>query len=625
MSRGLFAELKRRNVFKASAAYLALGWVVVQITATLVPALNLPASLVPIVTWIGVIGFPFVIMFSWVYELTPEGLKREKEVDRSASITHVTGRRLDYIIIGLLVLAIGLFALDRFMITPRREAVRAAISRAEAASQSAQQDKPDAAGSIPEIESDPSIAVLPLVNMSSDKEQDYFSDGISEELLNLLAKIEKLRVIARTSSFAFKGQNLEIPEIARRLHVAAVLEGSVRKSGDKVRITAQLIRAIDGSHLWSDTYDRTLDDIFKVQDEIAAAVVEQLRIKLLGPGPIAQPVDAKAYPLLLQALALSDQSTAASRAQSIAVYQQALAIAPNEPRAWAGLARVYFNQALYGERSVSEGERLSREAATKALDADPDNVIALAGLGRSAADFDLDLPSAARYYQRALDREPGNLVVINSAAVLLMYTGRAAEAQMLFAYRAAHDPANATAYNNLANAEYTARHWDASIGAWRTAVRLSPNVSGARNGIGIAMLVGKHDAAGAMKEFEAEPDEPSRMQGVAAALHTLGRTGEADAALQAFVGKYGGDQPYAIATVFAWRGLADSAFEWLEKAATIHDLGVAGTLVEPMFDSLHDDARWLPYLRKIGYAPEQLAKIDFKVTLPHAAGAAANH
>jgi TolB-like protein/Flp pilus assembly protein TadD len=624
VKRSLFAELRRRNVFKAGAAYLALGWVVVQITATLVPALNLPPSLVPTVTWIGVIGFPFVIMFSWIYELTPEGLKRESEVDRSGSITHVTGRRLDYIIIGLLVLAIGLFAFDRFMVTPWREAVRAATSRTEASSHSAQRDKPDAAGSIPEIESDPSIAVLPLVNMSSDREQDYFSDGISEELLNLLAKVQKLRVIARTSSFAFKGQNLEIPEIARRLHVAAVLEGSVRKSGDKVRITAQLIRANDGSHLWSDTYDRTLDDIFKVQDEIAAAVVEQLQIKLLGPGPISKPVDPKAYPLILQALALSDQSTAASRAQSIAVYQQALAIAPNEPRAWDGLARVYFNQALFGERSVNEGERLSKAAATKALDVDPANVIALAGLGRIAADFDLDLPSAARYYQRALDREPGNLVVINSAAVLLMYTGRTAEAQMLLEYRTVHDPANATAYNNLASSEYNARHWDASIDAGRTAVRLSPNASGARNGIGLAMLVGKHDAVGAMKEFEAEPDEPSRMQGVAAALHTLGRISEADAALQAFVDKYGSDQPVAIATVYAWRGATDSAFEWLEKAAAIHDLAVGATLVEPMFDSMHGDARWLPYLRKIGYAPEELSKIDFKVTLPQAEVAAAS-
>ena len=300
MSRSLFAELKRRNVFKAGAAYLALGWVVVQITATLVPALNLPSSLVPIVTWIGVIGFPFVIMFSWIYELTPEGLKRESEVDRSASITHITGRRIDYIIISLLVVAIGLFAFDRFVFVPRREAAHDVAQRSERAAESSKQGQADSASSVPEIEKDPSIAVLPMVNMSEDKANEFFSDGISEELLNLLAKVPKLRVIARTSSFSFKGKDTPIPEIAKVLHVASVLEGSVRKSGDKVRITAQLIRASDGSHLWSDTYDRTLDDIFKVQDEIATAVVAQLKIKLLGAAPTAKPVDPKVYPLILQ-------------------------------------------------------------------------------------------------------------------------------------------------------------------------------------------------------------------------------------------------------------------------------------------------------------------------------------
>jgi tetratricopeptide (TPR) repeat protein len=403
-----------------------------------------------------------------------------------------------------------------------------------------------------------------------------------------------------------------------------VLEGSVRKSGEKVRITVQLIRASDSSHLWSETYDRTLDDIFKVQDDIAAAVVDKLRITLLGAVPTAKPVDPKAYPSILQAQALSDQQTAVGRTQAIALYQQALAVAPSEARAWAGLARVYFNQAIYGERPASEGRRLSGEAANRALGIDADDVVAMAGLGRIAADFDLDLPSAARYYQRALDLEPGNLVVVNGAAVLLMYTGRAAEAKELFAYRTAHDPANATAFNNLSNAEYTARQWDASIDAGRTAIRLSPGVAGARNGVGLAMLLGRHDAAGALKEFEAEPDEPSRMQGVALALYTLGRADDANAALQALVEKYGAEQPALIATVHAWRGAADPAFEWLEKAVAIHDPSVGSALVEPLFDSLHGDARWLPFLRKIGYAPEQLAKIEFKVTLPQAEGATAS-
>jgi TolB-like protein len=217
----LIDELKRRNVFKAAAAYLALGWVVTQVTSTVAPLLHLPEWIGPVVVWIGVIGFPFVIMFSWIYELTPEGLKRESEVDRSASITHITSRRLDYITIGLLVLAIGLFALDRFI---PRKGEPAAVSPEAAATSAA----PDAASVAPAV-SDNSIAVLPFVDMSQAKDQEYFSDGLSEELLNLLAQVPHLRVIARTSSFALTAQ--------------------VRHT---LRINAQLIRTADSSHLVGD-------------------------------------------------------------------------------------------------------------------------------------------------------------------------------------------------------------------------------------------------------------------------------------------------------------------------------------------------------------------------------------
>jgi hypothetical protein len=202
MKRSLFAELRRRNVFKAAAAYLALGWVVTQVTSTVAPLLHLPEWIGPVVIWIGVIGFPFVIMFSWIYELTPEGLKRESEVDRSASITHITSRRLDYITISLLVLAIGLFAFDRFI--PRR--VEPPTASREAQTPAVPSASTPSAASAAPAASENSIAVLPFVNMSSDKEQDFFSDGISEELLNLLAQIPQLQVTARTSSFAFKGK-----------------------------------------------------------------------------------------------------------------------------------------------------------------------------------------------------------------------------------------------------------------------------------------------------------------------------------------------------------------------------------------------------------------------------------
>ena len=618
MTRPSFlSELKRRNVFKASAAYLALGWVVTQITATVAPVLHLPEWVSLLVLWIGVIGFPFVLMFSWIYELTPEGLKRESEVDRDASITHVTGRRLDYTVVGLLALAVALFALDRFVVAPRREAAREAATPADRpAADSASKAEAAPADAVPEIDKDPSIAVLPMVNMSEDKANEFFSDGISEELLNLLAKVPKLRVIARTSSFSFKGKDTPIPDIAKVLHVASVLEGSVRKSGDKVRITAQLIRSSDGSHLWSETYDRTLDDIFKVQDEIAAAVVAQLKIKLLGAAPTAKPVDPKVYPLILQAQALINQQSKASRQEAVAVLEQALAVAPNEARVWSGLARAYVNQALLGEGQLAERARLSREAANKALAIDPDNAIALGALGRIASDFDFDMPAGARYLQRAVELEPESVSVLNAAAVQLLNVGRFDESVRLARYCVAHDPANAGAYNNLAVVLYARREWDATIDAYRTALRLSPQYAGAHQGASAALLLGKQDPAGALKECEAEPDEASRMQCLAPALHALGRAKEADAATQTLIDKYGAEQAQMVASVYAYRGNADSSFAWLDKAAAAHDPALAQMLSEHLFDSLHDDSRWSTFLRKVGYAPEQLAKIELKVTLP---------
>ena len=615
-----FAELKRRNVIRMAGLYLVGAWLITQIAGTLLPGFEAPAWVFRVIVMLLVIGFVPTLVFAWVYEITPEGIKRESQIEPHESITAHTGRRIDRAILTLLAFAVVMFAVDRFVIVPRREAAHDASARIEASMTATRQTtagtevKP--APGIPQIESDPSIAVLPLVNMSDDKANEFFSDGISEELLNLLAKVPKLRVIARTSSFAFKGKELSIPEIARELHVASVLEGSVRKSADKVRITAQLIRASDGSHLWSDTYDRTLDDIFKVQDEIAAAVVTQLKIKLLGAAPTVKPVDPKAYPLILQAQALSDQQSKAGREQATSAYRQAIAIAPNESRAWAGLSRVYVNQALFGERPTAEGVRLVKEAANNALATDPDNVVAMGALARVASDFEFDLPAAARFNQRALELEPGNLVSLNAAATMLMFVGRLDEARRLLEYRLAHDPANPTAHYNMAIVLYSARQWDAAIDEFRATLRLSPEVAGVPSGVALALLAGKRDAADALKEAEAEPDEVTRMVAVAMALHGLGRSKEADTALKALVDKFAQDQPVSIATVYAYRGQTDAAFEWLDKAVVIRDPQLTSALTDPMFDPLHDDPRWLPFLRRIGSAPEQLAKIEFKVTLP---------
>ncbi|MDH5622278.1 MAG: adenylyl cyclase, partial [Gammaproteobacteria bacterium] len=276
----LFQELKRRNVFRVAVAYIIVAWLLLQVADTLGPALRLPEWFQSGVAFVVILGFLPAVIFAWAFELTPEGVKREREVDRSQSITPQTGQKLNFAIIALLALAVVYFAVDKFVLT----------------------DAPGTATSTVQRSVNPSIAVLPFVNMSDDQSNEYFADGITEELLNLLAKIPELDVTSRSSAFAFKGKDIDIPTVAGKLNVDHVLEGSVRKSGVTVRITAQLIEAGTDKHMWSETYDRELTDIFAIQDEIAKEVVDVLQVTLLGKAPESRATDAEAYSLYLEGL-----------------------------------------------------------------------------------------------------------------------------------------------------------------------------------------------------------------------------------------------------------------------------------------------------------------------------------
>src|SRR6478609_2102786 len=294
-----------------------------------------------------------------------------------------------------------------------------------------------------------SIAVLPFVDMSAGKDQEYFSDGISEELLNLLAKIPQLQVTARTSSFSFKGKEVAIPEIARTLRVANVLEGSVRKAGNSVRITAQLIRAGTDKHLWSQTYDRKLDDIFAIQDEIAADVVKQLKVTLLGAAPKARTTDPEAYALYLQAVQLGRQSTTEAYKQSDALFRKVLAIDPRYAPAWDGLSRNFVNETNMGLLPGKEGFAQAREAARKALAIDSEYAPAHARLGFIAMNGDNDLAGAAQQFKRALALDPADLDVLPNSATLLKSLGRLDEALALEEAVVRRDPVNVTSLFNL--------------------------------------------------------------------------------------------------------------------------------------------------------------------------------
>lgn len=595
----LFNELKRRNVLRAGALYAGAVWALSQGFAQLAPIVGAPDWAVRWFLIAAIIGFPFWITFAWFYEFTPSGLKRESEIAPDDSIAHSTGRKLDFWIIGVLAVAVVLLLTDRFVL--RRGADEVVAAQAIVAPPN-------------------SIAVLPFTNESDDKQQDYFAEGIAEDLLNLLTEVQPLRVAARTSSFAFKGKGLGVAEIAAKLHVANVLEGTVRKAGDAVRITAQLVRAADGYQIWSHSYDRQLTDIFAIQDGIAADVVKNLKVTLLGEAPKARATDTRTYALYLQGRQMGRQKTADSLQTANALLQQALAIDPRYAPAWDLLARNFVNQAGIGVLPNDQGLRRAREATERALAIDPNYAPAHAELGFLAV-FQNDLPAAAQNFQRALALDPSELGVLGSSAQMLLAFGRLQSLIAVNEYLVARDPVNTVSLQNLGYAYFFAGRYDEAIAKFGTLLILSPGYGGAHFNIGVALLL-KGDAAGALAQMQQEKAEVWRMIGLPIAYCALGRKTDADVAFAALIANYATDSPYNIAYDYAYCGEADLAFDWLDKAVEVQDPGLNDIVAYPLFDKVHADPRWLPFLRKIGHAPEQLAKIKFTVTLPDAAGPA---
>ena len=584
----VLGELKRRNVFRVAALYLVAAWVLLQVGELLFGLLGLPAWSNKLLFAGLVLGFVPALIFSWVYELTPEGLKREHEIERNASITAKTARKLDLIVVGLLVIAIVMMAAERFI--PRTAPIPAAT---EAASGASPAEAPVQAAA-------KSIAVLPFADMSSGKDQEYFADGLSEELLNLLAKIPDLRVAARTSAFKFKGEKIDVKDVAQKLNVAHILEGSVRKSGNKIRITAQLIKAADGYHLWSETYDRTLDDIFVVQDDIAGEVVKALKLTLLGAPLVtrSRPVDPEAYNLALQGRFFLERRSQKDLERAVDYFRQARERDPEYALAWAGLSEAYGYQADGGFAPPADGHRRAREAAEKALVLDPQLAEAHLAMGWIQQFYDWDWEAADASYRRALDLEPGNALALRRVAGQAFTLGRWSEAIDLTNKAIERDPLRPSTYSNLGLTLLAAnRDREAEI-AFRKAMELDPDGAVRHLFLGRALLLqGKTDAA--LRETQQETDESWRLTGLPLVFHALGRRGESDTALAALKDKYAGDSAYQIAEVHAFRGEADLAFEWLERAYAQRDGGVAEIKGDRLMRGLVGDPRYKAFLRKL--------------------------
>jgi TolB-like protein/Tfp pilus assembly protein PilF len=598
MSGNFFAELKRRNVYKVAVAYAVVSWLLIQIATQVFPFFEVPNWAIRVVVLLLVLGFPVALVLSWAFEITPEGIKLESGLLPNERRTPRTGRRMIGVTVAIAVAAGGMLAFQ--LLRPRLMTERIPATSPPA---------PDV------VISENSIAVLPFLDMSQAKDQGYFSDGITEELLNLLAKIPQLKVAARTSSFSFRDKQLEISEIARQLRVAYVLEGSVRKNGDQLRITAQLIRAGEGYHLWSETYDGKLDDIFKTQDEIAAQVVKELKVQLLAATPKVRRTNPQAYALYLQAKELAGKFTPEAFAKSDALFRQALEIDPRYAPAWTGLAVKFNAEAGMGLMSTQEGNARAREAAEKALAIDPEYAPAHAALGLSAIQYGNDLAVAARHFERALALDPTGVAILSGSANLLSSLGRLDQALALHEAAVRLDPLSVASLSNLGASQCVTGRYDEAIGSYRAVLRLSPGRGGAHAQLGMVLLQ-KGDAAAALAEIEQEKNETWRMVALPMAYCALGRATDADVAREALIAKYEKDWSYNIAYVFAFCGQSDKAFEWLDKAVAYQDGGLYEIVAQKLFDKIHSDPRWLPFLRKLGKAPEQLAKIEFKVTLP---------
>jgi len=438
---GFLAELKRRNVFRVAVAYLVAAWLLLQVADIVLDNINAPDWIIQAFMLALAIGLPIALIFAWAFEMTPEGLKREKDVDRSQSITRQTGRKLDRTIMAVLAVAVIVLVIDRV--------------------RHAQHDEPtvpDTAVAETSADLSPSIAVLPFVNMSSDPEQEYFSDGISEEILNSLAKVKELKVAGRTSSFAFKGQNQDLRQIGDTLGVEHILEGSVRKSGAKVRITAQLIQVDDGFHLWSETYDRELTDVFAIQDEIAKAILEQLKAHLVGleiepTVAAARKTDTEVYDLYLLARQRIYERKAPSIQAAANLLDRAIARDPQYAPAYAqrGIAALLLSDGNYGTTPRTESWAQGKLYVDKALQLDPQLAEAWAGLGLYHNNRPAEHREAIEALEKALAINPSLIDASNWLQIVYSEMGERRRALEILEQMVDRDPLYPPGFSNLIN------------------------------------------------------------------------------------------------------------------------------------------------------------------------------
>jgi adenylate cyclase len=581
-----FSELKRRNVYKVAVAYAIVGWLLVQVATQVFPFLEIPNWVVRLVIVLVAIGFPIALVIAWAFELTPEGLKRTEDVDLAASARQPRKHAWVYVVIIGAALSVGLFFFGRYSAQTPRQSEAAAVS------------------TIPQK----SIAVLPFVNMSADKNDEYLSDGMTEELINVLAKVPGLRVPGRTSCFAFKGKNEEdiFRKVGDQLHVGTVLEGSVRKAGDKLRVTAQLINVSDGYHLWSKDYDGDVKDILNFQSNVAEQVVQALQVKLGGEGtrvlakkPTENPEAHRLYLLGRYEFAKYTQT---GWNNAIRYYEQALRLDPEFALAYCGLAD---NYAYMGSVVMPEKEAIAKEKefAQKALALDPELAEAHMSLALALVAA-YDWRNGLKEFDRALELNPNLAFAYELQAWTVNGLGQFDEAIAKTRKAVELDPLNPFFQMSLSFYLYWARKYDDAIAQARKTLEMDPNSAITHVLLGLSFLK-KGDTVGAIVEFQKAkaPNPGAWYQGYLGYAYALsGDRAKAEQGLRELeeLANRQYVSPTAFATIYLGLGEKEKCLDWLEKAYEEQDSACWYLKIDQIYDRVRNEPRFQAILKKIG-------------------------
>ncbi len=594
-----FAELKRRNVIKVAIAYVVVAWLVMQFSDVIINNIEAPGWVFQAIMLVLGIGFALALFFAWAFEMTSEGIKREHEVDRSQSITQQTSRKLDFLIIGVMGVALAYFIWEsRFS-----ESAGPATSEPAGVSQNA-----DLASDEPADRSNEhSIAVLPFVNMSDDQQNEYFSDGISEELLNVLVRVEGLRVPSRTSSFSFKDSDKKLSEIARELQVDHVLEGSVRKSGDRIRVTAQLIDVKTDTHLWSDSYTRKLDDIFAVQDEIAQAIVAALKLTLTGEQERdltrRSTKNVEAYNKYLLGRHLWNSRSLKGLMDSVTPLLEAVEIDPSFTDALAALADAYVLIPEYLAGPIDKYIPLAREAVARTLQMNPDSARGLTTSGYIKYLYEYDLPGARADFLRAIEIEPGYATAHHWYGEALAVERHTDEALEQFRIAAELDPLAPIMWHVAGWISYMAGRLEESAAYYQKGLEINPHFEAAHGNLAVVYArLGQYDRArGKSRLFSEMSGEDTSVQlTVFAAMEDPSLK---PAAMEALDGYTNVNGTMEKAQFYMMLDEPDLALDVLEASFAEGDSYAIYANQMVIYDPLRDNPRFQAHLAKMNLWP----------------------